>query len=106
LLFQTVPWERLREAPAAAFTQVLPDGSRVREESRFDPLTGRDTGHRRLELPDGGVLEATYAIRYHPLDALTALLGSAGLSVQSVWGGVDRSPLGPTSRELIVVAGR
>lgn len=104
LVFQTVPYERVREQPSASFQQTLPDGSRLHEESRFDPDTGRDYGRRRLTLTDGRVLSGVYSIRYYPLAELVQLLESTGLSPQWVHGGLAGEPLASASTDLIVGA--
>lgn len=106
LIFHTVPFDRFLEAPGAEFSQTLPDGGLVHERSTFDPVSRRDRGHRRLELPDGRVLEASYAIRYHPLDELSSLLSSAGFRIRQLWGDSLGGPFEPGSRELIVDAER
>jgi hypothetical protein len=106
LVLQTVPYERLAAAPEAAFRQRLPDGSVLEEKSRFEPLTGRDHGERRLSIPDGRVLSGTYAIRYYPLADLTQLLESAAFSVSWVHGGLTGEPLSSTSTDLILGAER
>lgn len=104
LVFQTVPYERLSEQPDAAFLHTLPDGSRLEEQSHFDPSTGMDHGRRRLTLPDGRVLSGVYTIRYYPLAELTQLLESTGLATRWVHGGLEGEPLSSTSRELILGA--
>jgi len=106
LVVHTAPCERLAAAPEASFRQQLPDGSVLEEHSRFDPVTGRDHGERRLSIPDGRVLSGTYAIRYYPLADLTQLLESAGFSVAWVHGGLEAEPLSSTSTDLILGAER
>lgn len=104
LVFQTVPYERIQEQPSAAFQHTLPDGSRLEEESRFDPATGRDHGRRRLITPEGQVLSGVYAIRYYPLADLIQLLESTGLATKWVHGGLEGEPLSSSSTDLIVGA--
>lgn len=104
LVFQTVPYERLLEQPSASFQRQLPDGSRLEEESRFEPATGRDHGQRRLITPEGRVLSGTYAIRYYPLAELIQLLESTGLSTKWVHGGLEGEPLTSASTDLIMGA--
>ncbi len=104
LILQTVPFERLRESPSAAFQRTLPDGCVLEEESRFDPDTGMDHGRRRLRLPDGRVLSGVYTIRYYPLAELTQLLEATGLATRWVHGSLEGEPLSSASRELIVGA--
>jgi hypothetical protein len=104
LVFQTVPYERLSEQPAAAFQHTLPDGTVLEEQSRFDPETGIDHGQRRLTLQDGRVLSGIYTIRYYPLAELTQLLEATGLSTKWVHGSLEGEPLSSTSTDLIVGA--
>ncbi len=104
LVFQTVPYERLREQPGAAFQRTLPDGSVLEEQSRFDPDTGMDHGRRRLTLPDGRILSGVYTIRYYPLAELTQLLEATGLTTRWVHGGLEGEPLSSISTDLIVGA--
>jgi SAM-dependent methyltransferase len=104
LVLQTVPYERLCEQPGAAFQHTLPDGSRLEEESRFDPDSGWDHGRRRLTLPDGRMLSGVYSIRYYPLAELSQLLESTGLSPRWVHGSLEGEPLSSASTDLIVGA--
>ncbi|MFY2561918.1 class I SAM-dependent methyltransferase [Corallococcus terminator] len=104
LVFQTVPHERLAASPGAAFQRGLPGGGVLDEESHFDVVTGRDVGRRKLTLPDGRVLSASYAIRYYPLADLAGLLESTGFSISWVHGGLDGEPLTHLSADLIVGA--
>lgn len=106
LVLQTVPFERLERSPTASFERDLPDGSRLRETSRFDPLTGIDEGERELTLPDGRTLRATYFVRYRRLPELRALLARNGLSIREVHGGLQREPPSGGSTDLIVLARR
>ncbi|XXF81390.1 class I SAM-dependent methyltransferase [Myxococcaceae bacterium GXIMD 01537] len=104
LVFHSVPWERLHAHPSAAFRRELPDGALLEEESAFDVATGRDTGRRRLTLPEGRVLSGTYSIRYYPLAELRDLLGRTGFDVRWVHGGLEGEPLSAGSTDLIVGA--
>ncbi len=92
--------------PHAAYDDVIPDGSRLIETSHFDPATGRDVAERRLITPEGRTMVARYFIRYYFRDEMVALLEQAGFTVQWVHGGVDESPHGPQSMDLIVGAMR
>lgn len=104
LVLHTVPFERLEAHPDASFEGPLPDGSRVREESHFDASTGVDRGHRELSLPDGRVLSGGYAIRYHRLHELRALLDSAGFRWTFAHGDLEGGPVHPHATDLIVGA--
>jgi len=104
LVFHTVPYERLAAAPAARFSTTLPDGSVLTEESRFDPLVGRDHGQRSLRLPDGRILSGAYAIRYYRVTELAGLLEAAGLAIKWIHGDLQGGALEPTSTDLIIGA--
>jgi hypothetical protein len=45
-------------------------------------------------------------LRYRGLDELVDSLTAAGFTVERTYGDWDRSPVTPTSRELILVASR
>jgi SAM-dependent methyltransferase len=92
--------------PHAEYDDHLPDGSRLIETSHFDPATGRDVAERTLITPEGRTMVARYFIRYYFRDELVALLERAGLKVQWVHGGIDESPHGPQSMDLVVGAQR
>jgi len=106
LLLQSVNPARLREAPVASFEAPLPDGARVREESRFDPATGRDEGTRTLILPSGEERWGRYSIRYYSLGELEERLGPSGLQLERAFGSVCGEPFDESSLDLIVLARR
>ncbi len=106
LVLQTSPLERLLRSPTARFEGKLPDGSVLRETSRFDASRSRDEGHRELTTPDGRVLSAPYFIRYYRVPELSELLASVGFSVQWVHGGLDGQAPDATSPDLIMGAAR
>jgi hypothetical protein len=82
----------------------MPDGSKLEEESEFDPRTGLDRGRRKLSLQDGRVLSGEYAIRYYRLIELEELLKGAGLVPVVAWGGLQGEPPSPGASDLIVGA--
>lgn len=104
LVLHTVPFERLEAQPEAAYEGTLPDGSTVREHSRFDRQTGFDHGERQLTFPDGRVLSGAYAIRYYRLPELQSLLRAAGFTLTGAHGDLDGAPLSTNSPDLIVQA--
>jgi hypothetical protein len=79
----------------------LPDGSIVRESSRFDPEAGVDEGTRLLELPGGEVLRGRYRLRYYRPGELSQLLAAFGLRVDRLHGSVEGEGFGPRARDLI-----
>jgi SAM-dependent methyltransferase len=70
---------RLAREPVAAARRDLPDGSRVEEESSYDPAAGVDRCARRLVRPDGTVLAGTAELRYYIPAEWGPLAESAGL---------------------------
>jgi SAM-dependent methyltransferase len=67
------------------------------------PVVTFDEHHR---LADGEDLRYRNAIRFPALDRLTRSLTGAGFVVERGYGDWDRTPLGPTGPELILVASR
>ncbi|HEY8206385.1 MAG TPA: class I SAM-dependent methyltransferase [Myxococcaceae bacterium] len=104
LVAHTAPYERFAASPSARFRKELPDGSRLEEDSAFDPRTGLDRGRRTLRLPDGRVLSGEYSIRYYRLTELEELLKGAGLEPVVASGGLDGEPPSPGAADLIVGA--
>jgi SAM-dependent methyltransferase len=104
LVAHTAPYERFAARPTARFSRELPDGSRLEEESAFDPGTGLDRGRRTLALPDGRVLSGGYTIRYYRLVELEELLRGAGMQPVVAWGGLEGEPPSPGASDLIVGA--
>lgn len=95
---------KVKLEPTAHFDGELPDGCHLVEDCRFDADRHRDEVTRRLTLPDGNVLTASFFIRYYELDELSHLLHEAGLEVRWVHGGVDGGELLDASPDLIVGA--
>jgi SAM-dependent methyltransferase len=99
---------RLGRDPHERSRHVLPDGSVVEEESRFDAVRGVDRSARRLTRPDGRVLEGTAELRYYTATEWLALAGRAGLRLVDVTSTTDagrpgRPPPGPEAPDLIVL---
>ncbi len=106
LIFHTIPRERIAADPESDYDGELPDGSRLVERVRFNPVLGRDEGRRTLTLQDGRVMAAEYFIRYYFWDELVSMLEAVGFRVVFVHGGLDASPLSGESADLIVGAQR
>ncbi len=100
-VFQSLNPARLAEEPTCSFEGRLPDGSLVRETSRFDPASGVDEGTRVLELPGGDVLRGRYRLRYYGLEELASLFASCGLRIVQVHGSVRGDDYGAQARDLI-----
>jgi SAM-dependent methyltransferase len=89
--------------------------------SADDPTAGRvDTWFEVNDVRDGIVsytihyvfaatgeeVVSPVKLRFRTVEELTQSLADAGFAVERVYGDWDRRPAGPTTRELIVVAGR
>jgi ubiquinone/menaquinone biosynthesis C-methylase UbiE len=105
-LMQTLNPDRLAEKPTATFEHTLPDGSIVRESSRFDPARGEDVGTRTLTPRSGEPMQASYRLCYHRADELQALFHAAGLSVVRLFGGITGEDFRRQATDLIVLAER
>lgn len=91
LLVQHANPSRLALDPVDRARRVLPDGSAVEEESRWDAAAGVDRCARRLVRPDGRVLAGTAELRYYAAQEWPSLATGAGLrllEVTSTSGGV------------------
>lgn len=95
---------RSEEQPTSWYDGHLPDGSHLVEECRFEAPGRRDHLTRRLTLPDGRVMAASFFIRYYDVDEWRSLLAEAGMDVQWVCGGVDGAEVTASSADLIVGA--
>lgn len=95
---------RVRASPRAAFEARLPDGSYLEERASWSTERSRDEVDRRLTLPDGRVMAASFFIRYYEVETWREHLEGAGLELDWACGGVDGSPLGDDSLEVIVGA--
>jgi hypothetical protein len=105
-IVQGLARQYIEARPHAHYDDYIPDGSHLIEHSSFDPKTGRDVAERTLITPEGRTMVARYFIRYYFRDEMVALIEQAGLKVRWVHGGVDESPHGPQSMDLIVGAER
>jgi hypothetical protein len=79
LLVQHANPLRLALDPVDASRRVLPDGSVVEEESRWDAAAGVDRCARRLVRPDGTELRGTAELRYYSTPEWGPLATAAGL---------------------------
>jgi SAM-dependent methyltransferase len=99
---------RLAREPFAAARRTLPDGSRVEEESSYDPATGVDRCARRLVRADGAVLAGTAELRYYIPAEWGRLAESAGLRLLELTttpdaGRTARREPGPDAPDLIAL---
>jgi len=106
MVMQTVNPERLAAEPCYTFERRLPDGSVVRESSRFDVATGLDEGARLLELPSGEVLRGRYRLRYYRPGELARMFEHCGLRIVRLHGSILAEAFDAQSPELIAWAVR
>jgi SAM-dependent methyltransferase len=95
---------RAIEHPHALWDGPLSNGCYLHEETVFSFERRRDEISRRLTLPDGRIMAASFFIHYYDLDGWRALLAQAGLEVVWACGGVDGSPLRDGSNDVILGA--
>jgi hypothetical protein len=93
--------------PVAVAARTLADGSRVEEDSRWDPARGVDVSARRIIRPGGAVLAATAELRYYNASEWRRLAARAGLRLVEVTstpgaGAPGREP-DPEAPDLIAV---
>ena len=62
-------------------------------ERRFDVVEGRNHARQVTIYPDGSRIEATHIVRVYTPTELVTMLHSAGLTVESTFGGLDGSEL-------------
>jgi SAM-dependent methyltransferase len=99
-----------RDAAVRRFTPAdvthYQDGLLALQEQTFDLRTSRMQVRVTLIEPDGARREYGQSIRLYTLTELAAMLGAAGLSVESYYGGLDGSALTLDSRRLAIVASK
>jgi SAM-dependent methyltransferase len=99
-------WEQWNPA-ASRRTLDLPDGgtciSWVEVTSIVD---GAVSGTHHYEFSDGDRREATLTLRFRTEAELRSALAAAGLSVEAIYGGWNRDPIGHPDGEFLVIARR
>jgi len=99
---------RLAIHPREKASRTLADGTRVEEESVFDPVHGVDRCRRRMVRPDGSRLEAAAELRYYSPSEWGPLAARAGLrlvEITTTAGAAEtpRRPPGPEAPDLVAV---
>lgn len=96
-----------RERTRASFEH--PDGGRFTSWVQVTEVIGppdsfveTHVGHTLL--PDGTHFAHSETLRFRSEQEIRSSVEEAGLAIESIWGDWDRSPVGPDSDELIVVA--
>jgi SAM-dependent methyltransferase len=105
LLIQHANPLALARLPQASASFTLPDGGRVEETSSWDPATGVDRCARRLQRPDGSLLEGTAHLRYYSPSEWEPLARRAGLHLTAVTSTTPPAGgrLGPEAPDLIAL---
>lgn len=102
---------RLAADPVDTTRRVLPDGTVVEEESRWDGEAGVDRCARRLVRPDGSVLSGTAELRYYDAEEWGPLARAVGLrlvdlTATSPSGGRPGAGATPDAPDLIALLER
>ena len=79
-------------------------GMKVLESREIDYLAGRNNVRQVTIYPDGTQREASHSLRVYALTELVRMLNSAGLALETTFGGMDGSPVSLESRRLVTVA--
>lgn len=81
------------------------DGALLMEEVKLDLETSRVVSRQMLIDPKGGPeVIRSYDLRAYTCGELRAMMGRHGLTVDEVWGGIDRSAYSADSRRLAILA--
>lgn len=84
---------------------TLPDGTTVTSWSEVVSVTdGAVSIVHRYRFSDGDRREATLTLRFRTEEEVRASLAAAGFTMEHLWGGWTRDPIGHPDGELLVVA--
>jgi SAM-dependent methyltransferase len=99
-------WEQWN--PADSHRRIgLPDGRVVTAWTEVTAVTGDVVNFTiHYVFPDGSALESTGALRFRPEQELRSALGAAGFTVEEIYGGWKREPIGSPDGEFLVLARR
>lgn len=99
-------WERWNREKARR-TVTLPDRTTVDVWTEVSAVDGNVVRvAREYRFDDGTRLRSTAALRFRTEDDLRVSLGEAGFSIEAVYGGWERQPVGAPDGEILVVARR
>ena len=83
----------------------LPDGRTVTITMEVTSVTGGVVSSRaRYAFSDGSELTATEDLRFRAEQELRASLGDAGFTIEQIYGGWDRGPVGSPDGEFLIIA--
>jgi SAM-dependent methyltransferase len=104
LLIDTINHAWLMRNYAPHGWQTTPDGAFLLEERRFDWLAGRNIVNYTLITPDGQRKTGGHSLRVYTLAEMAVMIAQAGLTIREVFGDIDGSFYGLTSRHMIILA--
>jgi SAM-dependent methyltransferase len=113
LAFETrnpgVDWAQRWTRERTTATYPHPDGGAFTAWVEMREMTGPPESYTTVHvghtaLPDGSHLACAETLRFRSTREILATLDRAGFEVEATWGDWDRSPVMPTSDELIVLA--
>ncbi len=97
-------WEQWNPAESRRGIR-LPDGSMVTAWTEVTAVTGTVVYFTICyQFFDGLTLESTGALRFRPEDEVRSTLSDAGFSVEQIYGGWNREPVGAPDGEFLVLA--
>jgi SAM-dependent methyltransferase len=100
------PQPRELGRPTLERRRRAPEGLRLREEVRYDPVSRVRAAHWRVHDRDGSVTEVDLNLRQFFPDEAPALLAQAGLMMRERYGEFDRSRFTARSRLQVCLAER
>lgn len=85
---------------------ALPDGRFVDLQSEAEPMDENDVVRSMLHytFSDGTALSALILLRFRPEAELRSTLDQAGFTVEHIYGGWNREPIGADDGEFLVIA--
>ena len=101
LVLETMHRDRLIRIFQARSWEPLPDGSRLLEERRFDPVESVIEGTHKLLPEDGEPISFVYRLRVYTATELARMLADAGFAELGFFGGFEEEPLSAEARLVV-----
>ena len=99
-------WERWNPAASRRTLRLPAGGTCVTWTEVTSVVDGAVSGTQHYEFSDGDHRTATLTLRFRTEAELRVVLGAAGLTVETIYGGWNREPIGHPDGEFLVVARR
>jgi SAM-dependent methyltransferase len=97
-------WERWNPVDSRR-ELTMPDGVTVVHWTEITSVVDGDvTGVHRYRFSDGDEREATATMRFRPEAEIRAALTKAGFTIEQIYGGWNRDPIGHPDGEFLVIA--